>query len=256
MNELVPATSNEAYVPINVDNAVKEWEAYQELCTRILNESDYQTYVKGKETKKFKKNSAWQKLARAFNVTTEPIETEEIKNKVNKLVEVKYRVKATLPNGRYVICDGRCNRSESGKEYASNHTISATAETRATNRAISRLIGAGEVSDEELDDEFLPVGEKVEFDNSEDLVENVVQEEYIEPEFTTAEDVKPVKLDPVLLKYCKTLRNKLIEKCIPVSQSSMKDQLFLCIKAKEIDEVYKIPLIEFIYSHCPEELLK
>ena len=36
----------------------------------------------------------------------------------------------------------------------SNHSIKATAKTRATNRAISELIGAGDVSADELDPAF------------------------------------------------------------------------------------------------------
>ena len=46
--------------------------------------------------------------------------------------------------------DALCSRSEKGKDKVSDHTIMSTAKTRATNRAIAELIGAGEVSAEEM----------------------------------------------------------------------------------------------------------
>lgn len=259
---LVPATSNEAYVPMNVDAAVEEWNAYQNLCSRILDESDYQDY-KTKEKgvtvwKKGKKKSAWQKLARAFNVNVEPVSKEIIRNnKTHRVMEAEYTLKATLPNGRTVVLDGSCDRHEKGKSDASNHTIKSTAETRAYNRVVSAVIGAGETSAEEMDSglELLDSHEddiKI-IETDKEIVEPD-NKPYIEPEFVTAEDVKPVNVDPVLLNYCKTLKNKVIENGKPVSQISMKSQLFKCIKAKEIDECYKKPLIDFINSHCPGEL--
>lgn len=159
--EIVAAqpTTNEM-VGMNVNEALQQWQDYQELCKKLLDESDYQPITvkeKGEKgnwvtvNKSFPKKSAFFKLGRAFNVDTEIIEKEEYRHpKTHRLIDVDYTVRATLPNGRTVVANGSCDKYEKGKDKASAHDLRATAETRATNRAIAKLIGAGEVSFEEL----------------------------------------------------------------------------------------------------------
>ena len=143
----------------DVDIAIEQWDAYQKLCKGLLNETDYQeiivkekdedgNYVKVK--RHFKKKSAWQKLSRAFNVDTTIVDRSLERTKMGRVREAYYCVRATLPNGRSVESDALCSRSEKGKDKVSDHTIMSTAKTRATNRAIAELIGAGEVSAEEM----------------------------------------------------------------------------------------------------------
>ena len=143
----------------DVDVAIEQWDAYQRLCKGLLNDNDYQeiivkekdengNYVKVK--RHFKKKSAWQKLSRAFNVDTEIVDREIERTKMGRVREAYYCVRASLPNGRSVESDALCSRSEKGKDKVSDHTIMSTAKTRATNRAIAELIGAGEVSAEEM----------------------------------------------------------------------------------------------------------
>ena len=143
----------------NVDTAIEQWNAYQALCKGLLNDTDYQeinvrekneegNYVRVK--RHFKKKSAWQKLSRAFNVDTRIVDRDIERTKMGKIKEAYYCVRATLPNGRSVESDAMCSRSEVGKDKVSDHTIMSTAKTRATNRAIAELIGAGEVSAEEM----------------------------------------------------------------------------------------------------------
>ena len=143
----------------DVDTAIEQWDAYQKLCKGLLNETDYQeiivkekdedgNYVKVK--RHFKKKSAWQKLSRAFNVDTAIVDRELERTKMGRVREAYYCIRATLPNGRSVESDALCSRSEKGKDKVSDHTIMSTAKTRATNRAIAELIGAGEVSAEEM----------------------------------------------------------------------------------------------------------
>ena len=149
--EIVPIESNDVMIGLDVDSAVKQWEDYQELCRRLLDESDYQVYQQNGESKKFPKKSAFFKLGRAFNVNTEIVKKEEYRHpKTHRIIDVDYTVKATLPNGRSVVANGSCDKYEKGKSNSSAHDLRATAETRATNRAISKLIGAGEVSYEEV----------------------------------------------------------------------------------------------------------
>ena len=146
----------------DVDVAIEQWDAYQKLCKGLLNDTDYQeivvkekdedgNYVKVK--RHFKKKSAWQKLSRAFNVDTEIVDRDLERTKTGRIKEAYYCVRATLPNGRSVESDALCSRSERGKDKVSDHTIMSTAKTRATNRAIAELIGAGEVSAEEMTSE-------------------------------------------------------------------------------------------------------
>lgn len=135
---------------IDVDSKVEAWNNYQELCTRLLNDKDYQMY-QDKEgiTKRFPKKSAWFKLGKAFNVNHEIIESTVYRSKTGRVQEAYYRVRAWL-GSRSVEADASCDIWEKGKNKASGHDLRTTAETRATNRAISKLIGAGEVSAEEI----------------------------------------------------------------------------------------------------------
>lgn len=137
---------------LNVDKAVEDWESYIELCNRILKDEDFQFYktVEG-ELRKFPKKSAFFKLGRAFNANTEVIEKSVERGKNGQVKEAYYRVRAWLPNNQRVVeADASCDIWEKGKRNSSGHDLRATAETRATNRAIAKLIGAGDVSSEEL----------------------------------------------------------------------------------------------------------
>lgn len=181
-NELAQIATNEI---VDVETAKAEWEAYQRLCRDLLNDSDYQEYSRKDKktgeiiTKKFPKKSAWIKLGRAFNVNLEIVEKEFVLSKTGATKEAYYCMRAILPNGRTVESDGSCSRMEPGKSEATSHTIRSTAKTRATTRAISELIGAGEVSAEELDPSF---------DNG--TFHNDIIEAEAEPSFTTAKELK------------------------------------------------------------------
>jgi len=130
---------------VNVDQALQEWEAYQTITEKMLDDTDYQQ-IQGRA---FKKKSAWRKYARAFNITTEIIDKEINKTDKGAVIEASFIVRATLPTGRYADGWGNCSRQEGNKAHP-NHDIPATAMTRATNRAIADLIGAGEVTAEEI----------------------------------------------------------------------------------------------------------
>ena len=137
---------------LDVEGAVELWNNYQDLCKRLLNDSDYQLYKdRDGKTKRFPKKSAWFKLGKAFNVNTEIIQNDVYRSKTGRVQEAYYKVRASLPNGsRTVEADASCDIWEKGKNNASGHDLRTTAETRATNRAIAKLVGAGEVSAEEI----------------------------------------------------------------------------------------------------------
>ena len=145
-NEIVVVEQDSAAIStVNVDQALQEWAAYQTITEKMLDETDYQD-IQGR---RFKKKSAWRKYARAFNITTEIIDKDIVKTDKGAVKEASFIVRATLPTGRYADGWGNCSRQEGNKAHP-NHDIPATAMTRATNRAIADLIGAGEVTAEEI----------------------------------------------------------------------------------------------------------
>lgn len=161
--------SDTVSLPIPVDEVIHQWEQYQELTRRLLNDTDYQKIG----NKQFKKKSAWRKYARAFNIT-DRVTFEEISRFDDGFPRyARLRVEARAMNGRTAEADQECHVTErccvqpcskrtwkgheccrecDGKRHWSHAgDLPATALTRAKNRAISDLIGAGEVSAEEME---------------------------------------------------------------------------------------------------------
>jgi len=135
----------------NVVEAVSTMRAFQELKSKLLDENDLVVI----EGKKYIKRSGWRKIALAFNISTEIVEVSREEKDGKYIVRVKAR--AIAPNGRVSEEIGVCDSSEfeNGRLKASIHNIETKAATRALNRAISNLVGGGEVSAEEIiaDDE-------------------------------------------------------------------------------------------------------
>lgn len=106
--------------------------------------------------KSYIKKSGWRKLAFAFNLSIS-IEKEWKEQWLSKDAEGKttdettyyFHVRVTAPNGRYVI--GVACASTDEKDFAhAEHDPYALAYTRAVNRAISDILGLGEVSYDEM----------------------------------------------------------------------------------------------------------
>lgn len=126
------------------ETAKKAMQTYQAICKSMLDPSDFQKIG----DKEFKKKSAWRKLARAFSISDEIIKEE---HEINEKYEVwRIHVKAYTQGGRAAIGVGSCSSRERNFAHM-DHDIYAIAHTRAKNRAISDIIGSGEVSAEELD---------------------------------------------------------------------------------------------------------
>ena len=108
--------------------------------------------------KPFRKKGYWRAIRLAFNLSVEPTTSEAIRRVVgvleggtdNYCYTVTYR--ATAPNGASCTGDGTCTASEKskGRMIATEHNVCSHAHTRAMNRAISNLVGFGEVSSEEV----------------------------------------------------------------------------------------------------------
>lgn len=150
---------------VDVEAAKDFMNNYQELVEALLDDSDYQPIQTQQGIKKSKKKSAWRKLATAFNISDEVLEKEIIRDECHRIISARYEVKATLPNGRHGVGTGSASiydkiSKKDTKEPTpfqlrqrytnAEHDVISTAHTRAKSRAISDLIGAGEVSAEEL----------------------------------------------------------------------------------------------------------
>lgn len=180
---VVKENINTAITPVMDARAFKEnWQKWEELKQAVLDKSDIQS-IQGRD---FKKKSFWRKLGTAFNIRLEerehteknmkalistiskdtqygPKEVKEVElypmdwepsEPLGKHQELKidtvfsYIVRATATNGVYQDGDGHCSIYEKGHSNT-YHNAKSTAFTRAKNRAISDLVGGGEVSAEE-----------------------------------------------------------------------------------------------------------
>jgi len=151
---------------------VEAWRGYLRLCEQLLSPEDY-VEIRGR---KYKKKSAWRKLAKAFNITDQIAEQDIVLDQLGRVVSARFVTRVIAPNGRIVEAWGSCSFSErahvedkedrygnicagpcDGRNHYSNpnHDIPATAHTRSKNRGISDMIGAGEVSAEEIQTEDL-----------------------------------------------------------------------------------------------------
>jgi hypothetical protein len=141
----------EVLMPMDVDQVVNGMQAYQELLPRLLDDSDYQAA----DGKKFVKKSGWRKIARAFNLSVTLIASKVERGADGMPLRAEVTARAIAPNGQVQDADGYCSADEPrfgnarGKQKLEND-LRATATTRAKNRAISDLVGMGEVSAEEV----------------------------------------------------------------------------------------------------------
>jgi hypothetical protein len=107
--------------------------------------------------KPFRKKGYWRAVGVAFNLSVELVEERrEVFGMLPSGGEafaylVTYR--AATPTGRSETGDGACTAAEKsvGRMRATEHNVRSHAHTRAFNRAVSNLVGFGEVSAEEVE---------------------------------------------------------------------------------------------------------
>lgn len=151
-------------------NQIKQTRlAFENLKRELLIDSDFQTYTEKNVTKRFIKKSGWRNIGLAFGISLEPVGSEmrDLGMVEPGRFAIEYRVRATAPNGRYVEGVGSCDSHEerfaekawnehtkrkefTGRFVFEYNDVASTAYTRAANRAISDLVGGGEVSAEEI----------------------------------------------------------------------------------------------------------
>lgn len=162
--------------PINVDQAIAEWNDYQRLCREILNDEDYAIIG----DRKARKRSGWAKLRRFYNISTR-ITWEE---RVPPLREWEpgqsfmylFTVSGQIGN-RVEFADGTCESEELEHIAPTEHNCRSKALTRALNRLTSNLIGGGEVSAEELETAEAPKPTKAKRANAKTAAVREIQEE-------------------------------------------------------------------------------
>ena len=142
----------EPLLPMSADAAKAAMSKFRELTGAMLEPEDWQTIPGGK----FVKRSGFQKIATGYGISTEILTEQMERTDDGKPVRAHAVVRATHPTGRFADGSGRCSidesrfKSPSGRAKVEND-MSGTAATRATNRAISNLVGFGQVSAEEMD---------------------------------------------------------------------------------------------------------
>lgn len=129
---------------VETKDALGEIKAFEEMKSKLLAKTDFQS-ISGKN---FIKKSGWRKLALVFNISDQVVESSKKERSDGSFVWF-FRVRATAPNGRFTEAVGSCDSKERRFAHA-EHDVYATGHTRAKSRAISDLIGAGEISAEEM----------------------------------------------------------------------------------------------------------
>lgn len=141
----IPRRERTVIKPLPIDDVVEAFEAFQVIKRRLIKAEDIQRIGNGE----FVKKSGWRKVAMAFGLDDEIVSQDFDYDEKGNITFASFQVKAIAPNGRYATGWGSCALSERNFSKP-NHDIPATAHTRAKNRAISDLVGGGEVSAEEM----------------------------------------------------------------------------------------------------------
>ncbi len=130
----------------DVKFAVEAMKLFQQMKKDLLEDDDTVTIGK----KEYIKRSGLRKIALAFNLSVEVMETERERTGDDWSVRVKAR--STTPSGRFCEDVGVCDSDEvrKGGMNPTLHNVESKATTRAINRAIADLVGGGVVSADEL----------------------------------------------------------------------------------------------------------
>lgn len=139
----------------DVKKATAAWAEFNRLKEALLTKDD-QYLVKGQRARLVPTRTGWRKLALFFGVSSDIVEEKRWER--GGQFGYDFMVVATAPNGQHMVGVGSCDsvdlaKSTKGTLPATEHNVRAKAHTRAVNRAISDLIGGGELSAEEVEGE-------------------------------------------------------------------------------------------------------
>lgn len=146
--ELVPRTQ---IMPLDVTQTRAAMTMHQQQLHEIVNDTDWQEFAdKQGNVRRFLKRSGWRKIAFWYALDISILHVDLERSEAGQVIRAHVVARASHPNGRFADGDGGCSANERGFAKP-EHDIAAVAVTRATNRAISNLVGMGEASAEELD---------------------------------------------------------------------------------------------------------
>lgn len=150
-NATVPSTDlvvAPPLAPMSPDEARKAMADFQAFTAAMLVETDWQ---RAAGIKPFVKRSGWRKIATGYTLSCEILE-DEVVERDERGEPKRARAKARVyhrETGRSWEGTGRCSTTE--RRFSKpEHDVTATAVTRAINRATSDLVGFGDVSAEEV----------------------------------------------------------------------------------------------------------
>ena len=149
---ILPEQANGAVVPVDVDSLIAMVDAFDKFKSKVLKDTDF--WVDTREKKRRVKKSGWLKYAVACNLNIEKVEEREIDKEMppesgNWVTIFHFDYRAIAQTGRYAEGSGSASTSERSESDKMIHDTRSLAQTRAMNRAISNLVGGGEVSAEE-----------------------------------------------------------------------------------------------------------
>jgi hypothetical protein len=113
---------SEVLRPLDRGQLVASFRDYQELCRELLDDSDYQDYTQRERDpsgvwqtvqKRFKKKSAWRKLATAFDLDVALVgEVKVSRDQEGQPLRAAAIARAIAPSGRYMEGSGYCSVEE------------------------------------------------------------------------------------------------------------------------------------------------
>ena len=150
---ILPEQANGAVVPINVDSLVAMVDAFDKFKSKVLKEDDFWVDTRNDNKRRVKK-SGWLKYALACNLNLEKVDEREVDKEMppgsgDWVTIFHFDYRAIAQSGRFAEASGSASTSEREGSDKMIHDTRSLAQTRATNRAISNLVGGGEVSAEE-----------------------------------------------------------------------------------------------------------
>lgn len=161
----IPKQSGGIVKPIDVEGTLEAFKQFQYIKTKLLSASDFMKFgtdgkpTDSKDGKGYIKKEGWLKIKTAFGISIslgKPYRTDgEDSEGYYYLWTVP--VRATAPNGQYHEAYGACSsrkpffsKKHGDKVNPKEEDILLTAQTVGINRAISGLVGGGELSAEEM----------------------------------------------------------------------------------------------------------
>jgi hypothetical protein len=147
---IVPAKATQAgfavvQPAVSTDQALAHFQRFLEIKEKVLNDNDKEP-IKGKP---YIRKTGWRKIKTMFNLTEEILESKRERFEDGEVIYT-YKVRVTAPNGAFADAEMNCSTKEPFGRGKPESAVMAMAQTRAFNRAISDLVGGGEVSAEEM----------------------------------------------------------------------------------------------------------